>query len=181
MTDACSPATSRKRSTSTEEKYVYYRCTGNRGKCDLPRFREADLADRWGEPLKGLQVPPEIVAQIVTSLREVQRQAKGKISAERSRLESRLTAIRHRMDAAYTDKLDVKIAEDFWERKRASGGRKSSRRRWLYGTRRCQTGDRTLDAQRVFELANKAHSLYIFCRTRMKEPNCSECCVRTFL
>jgi site-specific DNA recombinase len=23
-------------------KYVYYRCTGHRGKCDLPRFREED-------------------------------------------------------------------------------------------------------------------------------------------
>jgi len=36
-----------------KEKYVYYRCTGYRGKCDLPRFREEDIADRLGEPLKG--------------------------------------------------------------------------------------------------------------------------------
>lgn len=43
-----------------KEKYIYYRCTGNRGECDLPRFREEDIANRLGEPLKGLQVPPEI-------------------------------------------------------------------------------------------------------------------------
>jgi hypothetical protein len=47
---------------------VYYRCTGHRGKCELPRFRQQDLAARLGEPLKGLQVPPEIVAQIVETL-----------------------------------------------------------------------------------------------------------------
>jgi hypothetical protein len=41
-----------------KEKYVYYRCTGHRGKCELPRFREEDIANRLGEPLKGLQVPP---------------------------------------------------------------------------------------------------------------------------
>lgn len=41
-----------------KEKYVYYRCTGHRGKCDLPRFREEEIAEKLGEPLKGLQVPP---------------------------------------------------------------------------------------------------------------------------
>ena len=51
-----------------KEKYVYYRCTGNCGKCDLPRFREEDLAEKLGEPLKSLQVPPEIVSQIVTAM-----------------------------------------------------------------------------------------------------------------
>jgi hypothetical protein len=34
------------------------------------------------------------------------------MSAERTRLESRLTAIRNRMEAAYIDKLDGKITED---------------------------------------------------------------------
>jgi site-specific DNA recombinase len=53
-----------------KEKYVYYRCTGHRGKCGLPRFREEDIANRLGEPLKGLQVPLEVVSQIVTTLRE---------------------------------------------------------------------------------------------------------------
>ena len=33
------------------------------------------------------------------------------------RLQARLTTIRKRMDDAYTDKLDGKIPEDFWERK----------------------------------------------------------------
>src|ERR1700753_2957530 len=45
-----------------KEKYVYYRCTGHKGKCGLPHFREEDLTDRLGDSLKGLQVLPEIVA-----------------------------------------------------------------------------------------------------------------------
>jgi hypothetical protein len=52
-------------------KCIYItRCTGNRGKCDLPRFKEEVLSERLGEPLKGLQVPPEIVALIVAMLHE---------------------------------------------------------------------------------------------------------------
>ena len=143
-------------------KYVYYRCTGHRGKCDLPRFREEDIANRLGEPLKGLQVPPEVVSQIVTTLRADQKQAVGKVSAERTRLESRLTGIRNRMDAAYTDKLDGKIAEDFWERK-MSGWRMEEQqvKMAIQGLTNAETGDRALDAQRIFELANKAYSLYV--------------------
>jgi site-specific DNA recombinase len=72
-------------------KYVYYRCTGHRGKCGLPRFREEDIAQRLGEPLKGLHVPEEVVSQIVATLRDDQRQSVSKVCAERSRLEGRLT------------------------------------------------------------------------------------------
>jgi DNA invertase Pin-like site-specific DNA recombinase len=72
-----------------KQKYIYYRCTGNRGKCDLPRFKEEVLSERLGEPLKGLQVPPEIVAQIVAMLREDQDQAANRLEKERARLESR--------------------------------------------------------------------------------------------
>jgi site-specific DNA recombinase len=82
-----------------KEKYVYYRCSGYHGKCDLPRFREEDIANRLGEPLKGLQVPPEVVSDIVATLRDDQKQAAGKVSADRTALESKLTGIRNRMDA----------------------------------------------------------------------------------
>jgi hypothetical protein len=38
------------------------------------------------------------------------------VHAERTRLESRLAAIRNRMGVAYADELDDTITEDFWER-----------------------------------------------------------------
>ncbi|MGB8479616.1 MAG: zinc ribbon domain-containing protein [Acidobacteriaceae bacterium] len=145
-----------------KEKYVYYRCTGNRGKCDLPRFREEDIGKKLGEPLKGLQVPPEIVSQIVTSLREDQNKADGRLATERARLGSRLTAIRHRMDAAYLDKLDGKIPEDFWQRKTSEWQIEEHQVRIaIDGLAEAETGDRALDAQRVLELANKAYLLYL--------------------
>ena len=77
---------------------------------------EKTLPSGW-EPLKGLQVPEKVVSQIVATLCNDRQHAVGKVEAERSRLEARLTGIRNRMDGAYTDKLDGKIPEDFWERK----------------------------------------------------------------
>jgi hypothetical protein len=145
-----------------KEKYVYYRCTSHRGKCDLPRFREEDIADRLGEPLKGLQVPPEIVSQIVATLREDQKKAQGKVSAEQTRLESRLSAIHNRMDVAYVDKLDGKIPEDFWDRKMSEWRVEEQQVKMaIDGLREAETGDRSLEAEQVFELANKAYYLYL--------------------
>ncbi|WP_125485106.1 recombinase family protein [Edaphobacter aggregans] len=145
-----------------KEKYVYYRCTGHRGKCELPRFREDDISNRLGEPLKALQVPQEVVLQIVSALREDQRRAASKIITERSRLELRLTGIRNRMDSAYADKLDGKIPEDFWERKMTDWRMEEQQIKMaMDGLSSAETGDRALDAQRIFELANKVYSLYV--------------------
>jgi site-specific DNA recombinase len=144
-----------------KEKYVYYRCTTHRGKCNLPRFREEDIANRLGEPLKGLQVPPKVVAEIITTLQVEQNQAQGKLSAERTRLESRLTSIRNRMDAAYTDKLDGKIPEDLWERKMNEWRAEEQRVKMaIDGLTSAENGDRALELKEVFELANKAYYLY---------------------
>ncbi len=145
-----------------KQKYVYYRCTGHRGKCDLPRFREEDIALRLGEPLKGLRVPEEVVSRIVSTLREDERNAGATLNAERSRLECRLTAIRNRMDKAYTDKLDGTIAVDFWERKMSDWRLEEQQVKLaIQGLSNAEYGDRALDAQRIFELANKAYSLYV--------------------
>jgi site-specific DNA recombinase len=145
-----------------KEKYIYYRCTGHRGKCGLPRFREEDIINRLGEPLKNLQVPSEIVSQIVARIRDDQRRARGKVSNERASLESRLTATRNRMDKAYSDKLDGKIAEDFWQRQMTEWRMEEQQIKMaIQGLSSGETGDRALDAQKIFELANSAYSLYI--------------------
>jgi len=37
-----------------KSKYVYYHCTGYRGKCQLPYFREEEIGSRLGEILKNI-------------------------------------------------------------------------------------------------------------------------------
>ena len=143
-----------------KEKYIYYRCTGHRGKCALPRFREEDLAHRLGEPLKGLQVPQEVASKIVAALRDDGLKAKQNGSAERARLETRLASIQSRMDAAYLDKLDGKIPEEFWDRKRLEWQAEQQQVRMaMVGLKQAEGSDKAVDAQRIFELASRAYSL----------------------
>lgn len=70
--------------------------------------------------------------------------------------------IRKRMDDAYTDKLDGKITEEFWERKSNDWRIEEQQVKMaIEGLKSAETSDRALDAQRIFELANKAYLLYV--------------------
>ena len=98
----------------------------------------------------------------MTKLREDQKQTSSKVNAERSRLEGRLTAVRNRIDAAYVDKLDGKITEEFWERKMADWRMEEQQVKLvLDALANAGTEDRALSAERTLELANKAYSLYV--------------------
>ena len=144
-----------------KKKYVYYRCSHGRGKCDLPYMPETQISDRLGELLKGIVVPDHVARAIVESIQNDQ----GTANAERLRrladAKQRLSALRTRMDRMYEDKLDGKIDEEFWNRKMAD---------WRTEERALQSAadslnmplpeNRGMTAKRIFELANKAHFLY---------------------
>jgi hypothetical protein len=70
-----------------------------------------------------------------------------------------LSAVRRRIDQAYQDKLDGKIPEDFWERKKTEWTRDERSIEDALTRLEAPTKDRLLTAQRTLELANKAYSL----------------------
>ena len=100
-------------------KYVYYRCTGYRGPCALPRFREQEISDQLGQLLMDVQVPREVAEQIVSAVEREHVHVGARVAQERTRLTRELQTVRGRMDAAYADKLDGKISGEFWQRKQA--------------------------------------------------------------
>ena len=110
----------------------------------------------------GFHVPPEVVSHIVATLQEDQKQAAGKDSANQTALESQLTGIRNRMDAAYADKLDGKIPEDFWERKMSDWRMDEQQVEMaILGLSGAETVDFALNAKQTLELANKAYLRYV--------------------
>jgi site-specific DNA recombinase len=143
-------------------RYVYYHCTGFRGKCALPRFREQEISERLGHVLKDVQIPTEVAQRIGASLQQAQKQMRDTSSQERARLERELATLHSRLDAAYSDKLDGKITEEFWQRKQADWLAEELRLKGqISGMDEVKTGDRLLDVQRILELAQNAHSLYV--------------------
>jgi site-specific DNA recombinase len=71
-------------------RYTYYRCTGFRGKCDLPYFREEELGDRLGQTLRDIQIPDAILAQLERSLVSDKGREEATRKQQKERSEQRL-------------------------------------------------------------------------------------------
>ena len=143
-------------------KYVYYRCSGYRGKCELPRFREEQISEKLAEILKRIHIPDQVLEKITSSLEREQVRSRNVSAQHRARLEQQLENVRNRMDQAYSDKLDGKISEEFWQRKMSDWQADEQRIEMAIAGLNEQTAmDRLLDAKRILELANKAYFLYL--------------------
>ena len=142
-------------------RYTYYRCTGFRGKCDLPYFREEELGDRLGQILRDIRIPDAVLGQLETSLLNDKGREEAIRRQQKERSEQRLAVVRNRLDHAYQDKLDGKITDEFWERKAAEW--QLEERQVLGALREVDAAkpERLLDAMRILELANKAYFLYV--------------------
>ncbi len=144
-----------------KNRYTYYRCSGYRGKCDLPYFREEVLADRLGQILKNIYIPHDVLGQLENSLLTDKSRQEEVQKAQERRLQHRLASVRHRMEQAYLDKLDGKIGEEFWLRKAEEWQREEQQIQAELQRLAELNPERILDGVRILELANKAHFLYV--------------------
>ncbi len=142
-------------------RYTYYRCTGYRGKCALPYFREEELGDRLGQILKDIHIPDNILEQLQNSLLNDKDREETIRKQQEQQLASRLALTLRRMDQAYQDKLDGKISEEFWNRKSTEWQTEENEIRASLQALQTAKPERLLDAARTLELANKAYFLYV--------------------
>ena len=143
-------------------KYVYYRCSGGRGPCELPRFRESEIAEKLGHILSDVSIPREVAQRVAKAIELDRANAGARVAQERARLTRELSTLRAKMDAAYSDKLDGKITEDFWQRRQADWQAEELRITSLQsGLKEPQSESTLADVRRVLELAQNAHSLYL--------------------
>jgi hypothetical protein len=100
-------------------RYVYYHCTGHKGKCPEPYTREEVLSERFAELIKGLAFDDEVLAWVREALRESHQDERRFHEEAVARLQVEYQRLQARLDAMYIDKLDGKIDEAFFERKAA--------------------------------------------------------------
>ena len=98
-------------------RYVYYHCTGYRGKCGEPYTREERLTQQFAGRLRELILAPDLSERLSSELRG---------SEERGRLERAQTIRAHqaewdraqaRLDVLYEDRLDGRIDANIYDRK----------------------------------------------------------------
>ena len=142
-------------------RYVYYHCTGYKGKCGNTYIRQEHLSDLLGEVVRGIQINPDVAARIAHALRESQADKRKFHMESIDRLQKQYNQIVARTHKAYDDKLEGKITEDFWKLKSGMWQQELD----LIKSSMAQHED--ADAHymdqgiRILELAKEAYSLYL--------------------
>lgn len=99
-----------------QKGYIYYHCTQSKGKHDAPWFREEEITEQLGQVFKLMQVPADILDQIIQTLNEVHL---GKVEFHTKQfdmLTKEHKSVTTMLDNLYFDKLKGKITDEHYDR-----------------------------------------------------------------
>jgi len=142
-------------------RYVYYHCSGFKGKCPEPYTREEILEEKFSDLLKGLYFDDEVLAWITEAVRQSHQDEKRYHDEAIARLQAEYKKLQNRIDAMYEDKLDGRIDAAFFDRKAADW--RSKQDRLITAIESHQTANQTYfdEGIRILELAQNAYSLFV--------------------
>ena len=143
-----------------KQRYIYYHCTGYKGRCDEAFVREEVLERQFPDLLGQLSFDDEALAWVRESLHashaDVRREHEGAIK----RLQTEHKRLQNRLDAMYVDKLDGKIDATFYERMSTSW--REEQTRCLREIEQHQAANKSYmdEGVRLLELARNARCLW---------------------
>jgi site-specific DNA recombinase len=101
-------------------KYVYYHCTGNRGKCPEPYTREEVLSGQFANLLRDLVIPPATLEWLGEAVLSSDRSEQATRAETIRKLRVRHEQIEARIGTMYMDKLDGRITPAFFDQQAAT-------------------------------------------------------------
>jgi site-specific DNA recombinase len=143
-----------------KQRYVYYHCTGFKGKCPEPYVREEVIATQFATVLDRLVFDDDVLAWVRTALLASHADEKREHEAAIDRLRSEYNRLQGRIDAMYIDKLDSRIDTGFFDRMAAQW--RAEQARCLQDIERHQNANRSYldEGVHLLELAQSARRLF---------------------
>jgi len=100
-----------------KQKYVYYHCTGHRGKCEEPYTREEVVQDHFAAALKELVIPPCVLKWLQESVSQSDLSERAARDREVKRLEEQHRRLESKLEVIYEDRLEGRISPEMYDRK----------------------------------------------------------------
>jgi hypothetical protein len=142
-------------------RYVYYHCTGYKGKCPEPYTREEVLSDKFAEVLKHLVFDDAILGWVKEALRQSHNDELQFHEESIKRVRAEYDRLQKRLDAMYVDKLDGKIDQGFYDSRAAEW--RTEQNRLLRIVEEHQEANRNYldEGVQLLELSQRAHELFL--------------------
>src|ERR1700719_4363793 len=99
-----------------KQRYVYYHCTGYKGRCDEPYVREEVIEQQFADLLGRLKFDDEVLEWVREALDASHADERREHEEAIKRLWAEYDRIQNRIHAMYVDKLDGKVDGVFFER-----------------------------------------------------------------
>jgi hypothetical protein len=100
-------------------RYVYYHCTGNRGKCPEPYTRQENLTESFAHILQELVIPQAVLDWLGDAVLASDRTEQAAREQSIKRLQAQHDQLETRIEMMYTNKLDGRINQDLFDRNSA--------------------------------------------------------------
>ena len=97
-------------------QYLYYHCTGNRGKCPEPYTRQETLTGQFAQVLQELVIPQPILDWLVGVVLESDQTERAARDQAIKRLRTRYEQLQTRIETMYLDKLNGRIRQEFYDK-----------------------------------------------------------------
>ena len=101
-------------------RYVYYHCTGNRGKCPEPYTRQEVLTSEFQGMLNEFVIPQPILEWLGNAVLESDRTEQAAREGTVKRLWCDHARLNARIETMYLDKLDGRVTTDFYDQHAAT-------------------------------------------------------------
>ena len=99
-----------------KQKYVYYHCTGYRGKCPERYVRQEVLDEHFENLLKQLRLDTEVFELLRSALKESHADEVVEREEARKRLSDEADKLQRRMDMIYLDRIEGRITAEYHDR-----------------------------------------------------------------
>ena len=141
-----------------KRRYVYYHCTGNRGRCPERYTRQEILTEAFAKILQELVIPQPIRAWLGDAVLESDRTEQAAREQTIKRLQAQRNQIESRIETMYADKLDGRITQEFFDRNSAT--KREEQQALLWKIRSIQTAapapiDQAVDMLRLTSRASE--------------------------
>jgi site-specific DNA recombinase len=141
-------------------KYVYYRCSGFKGKCPEPYTREAVLDEQFTAFLKGISFGAEKLDWVRRALLDSHQDEKQFHAEVVEKLQREHRRIQDRVERMYEDKLDGRIDNGFYDRKVTEYRKEQDRITREIRAHGNANQSYIEDGVRLLELAQQAHVVF---------------------